>query len=213
MTNKKINMKKRVFMLASQESMETGPIGTGFGIAKPGVVLTANHVVKNIPHDQLFVVSTFYSSPLICEVNEVIHHLKADVSALIIKPKKPLEYFKIGKPPHGFDDFPLAEDVLSYGFPIMFEKKIPPRMMKGHIQRKYLYKDTEYCYSAYELGFPAFPNQSGSPVLPDSHNRDTVLGIVTKSISFSSEQGNKRTDASWAIGASLISILDWIESL
>ena len=179
--------------------MPTGPIGTCFGIAKPGVVLTANHVVKDIPHDQLFVVSTFYSPLLICKVNKVINHPKADVSALMIKPEKPLEYFTLGKPPNGYNDFPLAEDVLSYGFPIMFEKKIPPRMMKGHIQRAYLYKDQEHCYSAYELGFPAFPGQSGSPVFPDLHNRGTVIGIVTRSISFSSEQGNKgnrRSDAS-----------------
>ena len=214
MTNKNIIPAKRVFMLASKESMPTGPIGTCFGIAKPGVVLTANHVVKDIPHNQLFVVGTFDSHPLICKVNKVINHPKADVSALMITLREPLEYFKIGKPPHGFDDFPLAEDVLSYGFPIMLnEKPIEPRMMKGHIQRTYLYKDKEYCYSAYELGFPAFHGQSGSPVFPDLNNRDTVIGIVTRSIAFSSEQGNTRADASWAIGASLISIVDWVESL
>ena len=39
-------------------------------------------------------------------------------------------------------------------------------------------------------------------VFPDLHNRGTVIGIVTRSISFSSEQDNTRSDASWAIGAS-----------
>ena len=190
------------------------PIGTGFGVAKPGVVLTATHVVKDIPHNQLFVVCTFYSTLLICKVDKVISHPKADVSALMIKPEKPLEYFTIGKPPNGYNDFPLATDVLSYGFPIMVnEKPVQPRMMKGHIQRQYLHKDKEYVYSAYELGFPAFHGQSGSPVFPDLFNRDTVIGVVTRSISFSLEQGNTRADASWAIGASLISILDWIEAL
>ena len=209
--NKSILGAKRIFMLFSIDS----PIGTGFGVAKPGIILTANHVIKDIPRNQLSVVCTFYSPLLICKVDKVIHHPKADVSALMIQSKKPLEYFKIGKPLTGYDDFPLATDVLSYGFPSMpHEKPIQPRMMKGHIQRQYLYKDTEYVYWAYELGFPAFHGQSGAPIFPDLYNRDTVLGVVTQSISFSSMKGtNTIADASWAIGASLIFILDWIESL
>lgn len=219
-----ITLSKRVFMIfqaidprkPSRPQEYIPAIGTGFGILKQGIVLTAHHVIKSVPKNQLFVGSTFYSPLLIYKIDKVIKHPKADVSALIIKAEKekPLEYFKIGKPPHGFDDFPLAEDVLSYGFPIMpNEKPIHPRMMKGHIQKQYLYKDTEYCYQAYELGFPAFHGQSGSPVFPDFQKRDTVIGIVTRSISFSSEQGNTSANASWAIGASLISIQDWIESL
>ena len=192
-----------------------GPIGTGFGVAKPGIVLTANHVVKDVPYNQLSVVCIFYSPPVsICKVNKVINHPEVDVAALIIKPEKPLEHFRIGTPQPGQNDFPLAEDVLSYGFPILLnEKPVQPRMMKGHIQRHFLYKDKEYAYQAYELGFPAFPGQSGSPVCPDLTNRDTVIGVVTRSISFSSEQSETMAGASWAIGASLISIFDWIKSL
>ena len=118
------------------------PIGTGFGITKPGIVLTANHVVKDYKH--IHVVSTFYNPLLICKVNKVINHPSADVSALIVEKTKPLEYFIIGRPPKGYKDFPLGEDVVSYGFPMLKEKPIPPRMMKGHIQRQFQYKDSEY---------------------------------------------------------------------
>ena len=205
---KNLQLKKRVFMLFSTDC--NYPIGTGFGVIKPEIVLTANHVVKN--HKHIHVVSTFYNPLLICKVNKIITHPSADISALIIEEKKPLEYFEIGKPPYGYKDFPLGEEVLSYGFPMLKEKPIPPRMMKGHIQRQFQYKDDEYHYSAYELGFPSFHGQSGSPIFSDL-TRNIVIGMVTRWTTFQSEERGDIVSASWAIGASLIPITDWIDSL
>ena len=198
-----IPLNKRIFMLFSLDHIgdlgDVVPIGTGFGIDKPGIVLTAHHVIKKITN--IRVVSTFYSPPLNIEVDDIVAHPHADIAALLIKEQKLLEYFKIGKPPDGYNDFPLGEDVISYGFPMMgTERPIPPRMMKGHIQRIGPYKDDEYYYSAYELGFPSFHGQSGSPILRD-FARNEAIGIVTKSVSFTSEnEGNLAgaTCASWS---------------
>ena len=32
-----------------------------------------------------------------------------------------------------------------------------PRLMKGHIQSRFRYKEEGYDYSAFEMAFPAFP--------------------------------------------------------
>ena len=71
-------------------------------------------------------------------------------------------------------------------------------------------------YSSYELGFPAFPGQSGSPVFLDNltpRARNKALGVVTKWISFRSEIQGDVSKASWAIGASLTPLSDWIKAL
>ena len=96
------------------------------------------------------------------------------------------------------------------------EKPIPPRLMKGHIQRRFQYRDQRYNYSSYELGFPAFHGQSGSPVFLDNltpHARNKVVGVVTRWISFRSEIQGDVAEALWAIGASLYPLSDWIKEL
>lgn len=212
-----IILAKHVFLLFNidgpSDSTTCPVVGTGFGIARPGIVLTAAHVVKGVPRNLLQVVSAFYNPALSFEVDEIVNHPDADIAALVIRGGESLEYFELGEPPSGHNDIPLAEDVLSYGFPILAgERPIWPRMMKGHIQRHYQHVDEEYRYSAYELGFPAFPGQSGSPIFLDK-GRNIVVGMVTNSVSYGSECGDSAVNVSWATGIALIPLADWIRSL
>ena len=217
MSENNISLSKRTFMLFSVDP--TVPIGTCFGIRKQSLVLTAEHVVSDRSHSSLIVVCTGHSSLTHCPVRRVERHPDADVAALIIDKNEALEHFDIGIPSDvykGYQDYPLAEDVLAYGFPMLgTEKPIRSRMMKGHIQAHYVYTDAEerYRYRAYELAFPAFPGMSGSPVFQDFHNRNAAIAIVTDSISYSSETGNEVTRSDWAIGAALHPLSDWLESL
>ena len=92
------------------------------------------------------------------------------------------------------------------------ERPINPRLMKAHIQSQYSYASEPYEYLAYELAFPAFPGVSGSPVLRDSA-RNEVIGIVTEGIHYTSQLGDDRTEASWAIAAALPPLNDWVHEL
>lgn len=198
------------------------PIGTCFGAERPGLILTADHVVKDLEPRLLVAVCTQYSEFVYCYIEKVERHPNADVAALFIgriKNENPLEFFDIGIPSDeykGYNDCPLALDVLAYGFPNLgIEKPIPPRMMQGHIQAQYEYTDRQhdYRYHAYELAFPAFPGLSGSPVFGHLRNRTRVIAIVTNRISYSTEQANHKTEAHWAVGAALHPLVGWLKSL
>ena len=186
------------------------PIGTAFGIARPGVVLAADHVVRDLDVRSLLVVCTGYSGLVSCFVERAQRHPEADIAALslgqMVNPK-PLEHFELGLPSEvyaQYDDFPLAEDILAYGFPMVgSEKPIHPRMMKGHIQAKYDHAsaDGRYRYRAYELSFAAFPGLSGAPVFRDLDRREAAIGIVTDRISYVTEQGTHETKAYLSLAA------------
>lgn len=198
------------------------PIGTAFGVSRPGLLLTADHVVRDVDIRSLLVVCTFYNTLVHCHVDKVESHPEADVAALLLGrmiDPRPLEHFGIGLPADaysGYSDFPLAEDVLSYGFPMVGnERPIRPRMMKGHIQAIYEHtsSNSSYRYHAYELSFPAFPGLSGAPVFRDWNKRDLAIGIVTDRVSYFTEQGGHETKAYLALAAALHPITNWIESL
>ena len=225
MVDGSIALAKRTFMLfrvREGSGTRTGPpIGTAFGVVKPGLVITAGHVVHGMDSRSLMVVCT-YCSPIECiMVDKMERHPVADVAALFLRKGSDLdqlEYFSIGRPSDvysGYDEFPLAEDILAYGFPMVgAEKPVRPRMMKGHIQAKYEHTNATYRYGAYELSFPAFPGLSGSPVFCDWDNRaSAAIGIVTDRISYSTEHNNQVTKSYLTVAAALHPIIDWIESL
>ncbi len=198
------------------------PIGTAFGIAGPGTVLTADHVVRDLDVRSLLVVCTGYTDLVSCFVERVERHPEADIAALslgrIVNPN-PLEHFELGLPSDvyaEYEDLPLAEDILAYGFPMVGgEKPIHPRMMKGHIQAKYDHAsaDGRYRYRAYELSFAAFPGLSGAPVFRDLNRREAAIGIVTDRISYATEQNDHETKAYLSLAAALYPVADWIRSL
>ena len=221
-----LELNKRTFMLFrlpedSTPGSSSMPIGTAFGVLRPGLVLTADHVVRDMDARTLLVLCTHYRR-VKCFIDRVESHPEADVAAFFLgrmPNPKPLEHFSIGFPWDvygGYEDFPLAEDVLAYGFPMVgAEKPINPRMMKGHIQSKYQHASTDgrYRYSAYELSLPAFPGLSGASVFRDMNKRDAAIGIVTDRISYFTEQGGHETKAYLTLAAALHPIADWIKSL
>ena len=222
-----IALAKRTFMLfhLSEDSAagrSTPPIGTAFGAWRPGLVLTAKHVVRDMDPGSLRVVCTYYKPAAEYVVEKIVSHPEADVAALLLETipnQKPLEHFSLGLPWDvypGYNDFPLAEDVLTYGFPMVSgEKPIKPRMMKGHIQSVHerATTDEHYRYSTYELSLTAFPGLSGAPVFRDLNKRDAAIGIVTARVLHATEQGTPETTAYATLAAALHSIADWIRSL
>ena len=216
MKNAVIHLGARVFMIFPESGGP--PIGTGFNIERPGLVLTAAHVVENQKY--VLITNTFKPTIETLLVTKIIRHPKADVAALFLPDGawKDMENFKIGIPRSGYRDFPVGTEIASYGYPMIGgEQPIPARYMKGHIQRKFEYKKIHYQYQAFELGFPAFAGQSGSPVFLDdvlyaSDGRNQAVGIVTESVVYETEEEEKST-VRWAIAASLLSLREWLEDI
>ena len=196
------------------------PGGTGFAVLRPNVVITAAHVVEACLPDLPRVLDTSKTKPRFLDVETVVCHPSADVAALIVK-NASAGCFRVAE----FNkDYYLGDEILSYGFPLVgTEKPIPPRLMKGHIQMVFDRRprgDSAYEYKAYELAFPAFPGQSGAPVILDHlrvpEPRKYAAGVVTESVSYSSIQGDSAEATAigyWAIGASLDAIGDWLRQL
>lgn len=210
-----ISLGKRVFMIFAETNGP--PIGTGFNLEKPGLVLTAHHVVEN--QNSVLVVNNSGSVLRIERSARIIRHPSADVAAILLQPDiwEDTEHFRIGSPPQGYRDFPLGTEVASYGYPVMgAEKPVNARLMRGHIQRTFKYSDTSYQYQSFELGFPAFAGQSGSPVFLDDvyypDPRNQAVGIVTRWVVFSTEE-NGNSSIRWANGASLIPLKKWIRRI
>jgi len=202
---------RQVFMLFSGQTQL--PIGTAFAVHQPHILLTADHVVSRDSDVLPIVLDTSHSPVRYPQVRRIARHPKADVAALLLEEDGP-SCFDIPQP----HVFYLGDEIASYGFPMVgSEKPIPARFAKGHIQRIFNYREDVYDYLAYELGFPAFPGHSGSPVFLDTlraNNRNLAVGVVTNSVSYSSTQGDEVTaSASWALGAALLPLKDWLQSL
>ena len=210
-----ISLEKRVLWLFSREAEH--PIGTCFGFGRPGLFLTAAHVLGDLRIPDLLVASVG-PEPSTWRVEGVEHHPRCDVAAFRIdagdaRPEQDFECFMRGIPPSGYSDFPLGEEVISVGYPLLAdERPIPRRLMRGHLQSLYPYRGQPYEYTAFELPFPAFPGQSGSPVIRD-WARQEVIGVVTESIRYTTELDEDRTEAHWTLAASLAPLADWLDSL
>lgn len=209
-----IDLGRRVFMVFQVTTTEVQPVGTAFGIERPGLVLTARHVVEGKQEASLRLCCTSYRPLVHKRIDHIVSHPEADIAALVLEPDDRLDHFDIGTPEKGFAEFPLGEGVASYGFPSVKEQ-VQPRFMKGHIQRHFRNRDHGYDYRAFELAFPAFPGQSGSPVFKDS-NRQEVVGLVTASTSYFStkrDSGQLTAAGFWAIGASITPLSEWVRTI
>lgn len=213
-----MHLNKRIFMVFSisatmpdASDLNVAPIGTAFGIHRPGIAITAAHVVAGREHVRL--VSTFFSPLRHLHVLDVVVHESADVAILRFEPSDNLEWFALGRPDADYNHFPLGEDVAAYGFPrIGVEMPIPGRLMGGHIQCKFTRETGPYRYAAYELSFPAFHNLSGAPVYRD-WVRQQVIGVITDSTSYGSTEGNEHIYAAWSLAAALVPLRPWIEEV
>ncbi len=214
------SVQERVFFLYAREdeyhSVDSRHVlGTCFAFRRPGLFLTAAHVIRDIPMDALSVASAGPDSER-WQIEATRFHEASDVAAFHVDRTTEEQYFGCfthGVPSPGLTDFALGENILSVGYPILADEKLLRiRMLKGHVQALYRHRAGPYEYGALELPFPAFPGQSGSPVLRD-RARNEVIGVVTKSVMYSSERGENRTDAYWTLAASLAPLTAWLDSL
>ena len=206
-----MKLSKRVLMVFIGGS-NVRPIGSAFMLRQPNLVMTAAHVIAD--SDDFFLMDLFNPEPPPVVVREVIYHPTADVALLVIDELPGMEWFPPGLYfPSG--DFPLGQEVEAYGFAwIGTERPIPGRLMRGHIQRHVLQNKTGYEYDAYELSFPAFHNLSGAPVFcPTGYPGErtiSAIGVITDSVSYSSEQEGLQIYASWSLAASFHPLKEWI---
>ena len=203
--------------------------GTGFGIHRRGLVLTASHVLGSaIKPGDVFL----GTGNGLVRADHIERHPEADLAALIIDSDRAPLCFSLGEPPEGLGDFPLGTEVSSYGFPYRDEpsgrKTLEPRLMRGHIQRHFRhgYHNPRRRFHAIELSFPVSPGQSGSPVFLD-HAVRSVIAVVTDNFDSSRvleveeehEEGGDRElhmtsrIISFGIGAVLWRHADWLSAL
>ena len=201
--------------------------GTGFGFHKPGLVLTAAHVVAaasrpNAIHLQM-------KSGRFLRARSVKAYPKADVAVLTFDANQSPPYFRLGEPPKQIGKFYLGTEVLSYGYPLKKEGsgkgRLEPRLMSGYIQRIIKYEQEKYSYHAFEPSFPTIPGQSGSPILLKD-DIDYAIAVLTRNFESSTEidsyeehleDGEKEIHkiikvVSYGIGTALWPLKHWISS-
>ena len=199
--------------------------GTGFGIERLGLVLTAAHVIGSAKPDRIFLELQpgQFVKPL-----SVTRHPTVDVAGLVFEENQSPRAFKLGKPTTG-EDFYLGEDVITFGYPSASEGpgkvKLKPRLMCGHIQRHFKHAFHEYRFAAYELSFPVIDGQSGSPVLLE-HGIDYAIAILTGNFDSSTvvdsheeheADGTKEVHKvkkviTYGVGAALLPLSGWVRS-
>ena len=202
--------------------------GTGFGFEKPGLVLTAAHVVANATNPQDVYMQL--SDGRFLRAYSMNLHSTADVAALLFESDQSLPFFKLGNPPTEIREFFLGTEILSYGYPLTRENpdkiKLEPRLMSGHIQRYFCHEQGNYSFYACELSFPSILGQSGSPILL-AHDIDSAIAVLTTNFESSividsyeehDEGGQKEIHKikkviSYGLGAALWPLSDWIRSL
>lgn len=165
--------------------------GTCFGFRCSGMMLTAQHVVKDMKESDLSVTINLDEIEEGIEVRRVIRHPSADVAVLLIDDAiKVFDLFADVAP------IPkMGDDVTAFGYP---EDTAPggpqptPRLFKGHVQRRYVHRShLGFEYAAAELSFGAPAGLSGGPVahaslssyamglVAENHESSTVLRSAT----------------------------------
>lgn len=200
---------KSVFLLVANDP--TKPLGTCFPFGIPGTFLTARHVVEKTPKQAIRIVS----DNDVWSVDDVDAHPGVDLAVIKSNDGRMVDPFQIGHP-LGNGEFPLGEPVISFGFTIRKDNDDPqpyaepPRVLRGHIQqhKPVVFDQAEYMH--YELPFPAFAGNSGSPVLRDA-NWGEAIGVVTNGLRFSTRIDDITTIAWWTMAASLHSTRDWLD--
>lgn len=201
-----VHLARRVFGIWSV----SGYLGTAFGFGHPNLVLTALHVVDGQAPNQLRVVPLSAAGRELWRIADVwMYHRSADVAAFRLEPSDgwEREFFDLASPPRqGATRMPLESEALCYGFPDAGgEINPPPRLLKGHVQRIFNFRDESFDYPAYELSYLSFPGLSGAPVI-DGRNRERVFGLVTRR-----QIVPGMNVPLWAIGVALLPYADWLQ--
>ena len=182
---------ENVYLLYDQGTAK--PLGTCFPFAKEGTFLTAAHVVSGTSREDLRIVA-HNGSFVIWLVTDVVPHPDADVAILKTAGGRGRERFKIGRTPQGA--FPQAEPVLSCGYALRTdadedEPVFVLRTLHGHIQRYESNNGGGGEFGRYELSYPSFVGNSGSPVLLQDR-RNEAIAVVTHGYTFSSTPSRLR---------------------
>lgn len=202
--------------------------GTGFGFAKPGLVLTAAHVLPAGTQPNCICLQLRNGS--FVQARTVTVHPAADVVALRFEPNQSLKTFPLSAPPVGMTSHHLGTEIRAYGYPYREDgpnrKLLEPRLLTGWIQRSFRHENRSYNYHAYETSFVAVPGQSGSPVL-QTEGVPSVLGVVTENFEsavlidkYEEYTEGHQTEVHkihqivrYGIAVDLAEIADWIEQL
>lgn len=204
--------------------------GTAFGVERPGLALTAAHVLQNTTPDRIYleVAQTTASGPRFRNPRSVIFHPTADV-ALLKFDDEVISYFELAKPPEDIGEFHLGTEILSYGYPRRIESPgrvaLEDRLLTGHIQRIFRHQRAGRSYDAYELSFPSVDGQSGSPVI--LANGLSAVAVVTDNFESSvlvdeheehDAQGQLEKHiikkvVNFGVGLALWPLFDWIWSV
>lgn len=190
--------------------------GTGFRLFRSDLVVTAKHVVEDF--DTCIVGCPIGSKSGRLVLRSSVEILfppdeTSDLAVLRLADHVPAQCFSLVPPEEHQRVF--GQPIASYGYPGIEEDLAPkPRMMFGHIQRSFIYSNEDRAerYAAYELGFPAFGGQSGSPVFLNTSTHvavKSVVAVVTNSLFYTT----MATSASWAIGMSLEPFDAWLRTL
>ena len=101
-----ISLVRPTFMIFD-ENANGPPIGTGFSINRPELVLTADHVVQG--RRQVHVVNTGGPELEIIRSSFLVTHPTADIAAVIlpIGSRRDADHFELGIPLMGMTTFPL----------------------------------------------------------------------------------------------------------
>ena len=201
---------KNVGVLYATDSNQ--PLGTCFAFKRPGVFLTAAHVIENGDESSLRLVTGDDDLKLA----RVERHPDVDVAAITLRANgnpSDFECFSLAELPIGVDLFPLGEVVASFGYTLRSEdSSVELRWMQGHIQRHIFKVGEEGTAHDYELPYPSFPGNSGSPVMLGADPRK-VIAVTTHGRTFSCKVGEATTIAHWTVAAALSPIADWLNEL
>lgn len=199
-------------------------LGTAFRAHRPGLAVTAAHVVEG---ESALLVMGWHRGALARVTNVHFSDEKYGRAPLGRVDLAVLELDGEPDRENVFDiqqevSWNLGDQVYSYGYPQHWypdhgRDEVTPRLMVGHLQRYFTHEgtigDVKWSYPAFEVGFPAFPCQSGSPVMLNTHP-EHVIGMVTSSIEYSTAQGSEKSSASWAIALALPRFANlWIRNL
>ena len=206
--------------------------GTAFGVERPGLVVTAAHVVQDATPDRLHLEiarATTASDVRFRNPRSVTVHPSADLALLKFDEDDAIPYLKLAKPPECTGEFHLGTEIVSYGYPRRVESpsrvKLESRLLTGHIQRAFRHQRAGRRYHAYELSFPSVDGQSGSPVLLAN---DVTSAVAMATDSFESSilvdeveehdaQGQLERHiikkvVAYGVGLALWPLADWIRS-
>lgn len=205
-------------------------VGTGFGIQRRGLILTASHVIGSVTESAKVYLQLKNGECV--PATHMEQHPDSDIAALMFEADQVPSHFELGKPPRDHPNFLLGTEVSSYGYPYRDEpggrKTLEPRLNHGRIQRHFRHEwsNPRRHYHAFELSFPVLPGQSGSPVFLD-HSINSVIAVLTTSFESSvvldsveehKDGGDKEIHmiskvVSYGIGAEIWRHADWLKFL